>query len=153
MIDSHDATRAILRRLLLGEQVDRTLEVVGAAAVFLGTFAAYATGVFAVAGGVVLLPGDATALGIVVAAGVGYRNGGLVAAWVAPFAAYLGFDAEWALLGLSSHGLPGRLSFLFDPTGLAVAAAGALVFGTAGFAVGSLVRASVDYVREGDATP
>lgn len=137
-----------LHDVLFGERFQRNLGLLAAALLFVATFVAYATGVFAVEGGVVLLPADATVVGVLIAAGVGYRDGGLLAAWATLFAAYFAFAAEWAFLGLSSHDVLGKLAFLFDPVSLAIYVAASLVFGTAAFAVGILARAGVERVRE-----
>lgn len=132
-----------LRALLIGPEdgsFQRRLDVLSAVAIGALTFAAYALGAFQVSGGVIFLPGDATIIGLVAAAQVGYRRGGLAFAWLTAYAPLLGFDAEWAFLGLSSHTLSGKLAFLLDPVGLAVHAMAAVVFGTLGFAVGYLAR-------------
>jgi hypothetical protein len=90
-----------------------------------------------------VLPADATFVGLLAAGAVGYRRGGLLVAWLAPLAAYLGFRADWALLGLSGHALPGRVAYLLDPVGIAVLAAGAVLVGTAGYAAGGLAGRAV----------
>lgn len=135
------------RELLLGDRFQRNLDLLGAAVILLGSFAAYATGLFAVDGGVVVVPGDATAVGLIAAGWIGYGRGGLLPAWVTIFAAYLGFHADWAFLGLSSHALPGKLAFLFDPVTLGVYAAAAILFGSVAFAVGYLLSVGVETVR------
>lgn len=140
-----------LRSLLVGRDDDRfqrTLDVLFAAGLLLATFAAYALGVFEVTGGVIVLPGDATLVGLVTAAGIGLRRGGLVVAWLLPFAAYLGFTADWALLGLSSRSLGGKLAFFFDPVGLAVYAVAAVIVGTLGFAVGYAFQWGIGTLRQ-----
>jgi hypothetical protein len=81
-----------LRDVLLGEPAERHIELLAAVAVFVGTFVAYAGDVFTVDGGVILLPQDATYVGTLVAAGIGYRRGSLLGAWVSLFAAYLGVE-------------------------------------------------------------
>jgi hypothetical protein len=85
----------------------------------------------------------ATLVGFLVAVGVGARHGGLVVAWLGLFAAYIGFRADLAFLGLSSHPLDGQFAFLFDPVGLAVFGVATLIIGTVGFAVGYLGRSSL----------
>lgn len=111
-------------------------------------FCAYALGLFEVSGGVILLPGDASLLGLVVAAAIGFRRGGLLFAWLSHFAAYVGFLADWAFLGLSSQSLSGTLAFLFDPVALAVLAVAAVVSGTIGFTAGSLGRRAVGHFTD-----
>ena len=128
-------------------RVERTLEGLAMVALFGGTFLAYAFDLFTVSGGIVVLPWDATVLGGVAAALIGYRRGGLRSAWLVLFASYLGFRADWAFLGLSSHSLGGKFAFLFDPVGLAVLGVATLVIGTVGFAVGYLGRSSIERLR------
>ncbi|SDY80543.1 hypothetical protein [Halopenitus persicus] len=139
-----------LRTVLVGRSRSRfqwTVDVLIALLVLVGTFGAYALDVFQVSGGVIVLPGAATLVGFVVAVGVGARRSGLLVAWVSLFAAYIGFQAEWAFLGLSSHSLGGKLAFLFDPVGLAVLGVASLIIGTVGFAVGSLGRLGIEQFR------
>ena len=139
-----------LRTVLVGRPRSRfqwTFDVLIAFFVLIGTFGAYALDVFQVSGGVIVLPGVATLVGFVVAVGVGARRSGLLVAWVSLFAAYIGFQAEWAFLGLSSHSLGGKLAFLFDPVGLAVLGVASLIIGTVGFAVGYLGRLGIEQFR------
>ena len=119
-------------------------------AVFVGTFVAYAVGAFTVDGGVLLLPQDATYVGTLVAAGIGYRRGSLLGAWATLFAAYLGFDAEWAFLGLSSHSLVGKIEFLFSPEGLAISATASILLGTVAYVVSYLVGLGLERARGTD---
>lgn len=135
------------RDLLLGDRFQRNLDLLAAAVLLVGSFVAYATGLFSVDGGVVFLPADATVLGVVAAGLIGYGRGGLLPAWVSLFAAYLGFHAEWAFLGLSSHSLPGKLAFLFDPVSLGVFAAASILLGSAAFGAGYLLRLGVERAR------
>lgn len=135
-----------LRTVLVGRRRSRfqwTFDVLITLLVLIGTFGAYALDVFQVSGGVIVLPGAATLVGFVVAVGVGARRSGLLVAWVSLFAAYIGFQAEWAFLGLSSHSLGGKLAFLFDPVGLAVLGVASLIIGTVGFGIGHLGRVGV----------
>ena len=139
-----------LRTVLVGHnygRFQRNLDLLFALALLVATFSAYALGFFRTSGGVIVLPEDATLVGFVAAAGVGIRRGGLVVAWLAQFAAYVGFHAEWALLGLSSRSFGGKLAFLFDPVGLTVLAVAAIVIGTLGFGVGYLVQWSIGFLR------
>jgi len=137
-----------LRGLLLGERFERNLDLLAASVIFVGTFLAYALGLFTVDGGVVFLPVDATSVGLIVAAGIGYRRGSLLVAWGTLFAAYLAFHAEWAFLGLSSHSLTGKLAFLFDPVSLVIFTVASVFFGTTAFAVGYLVEIGVERIRD-----
>lgn len=139
-----------LRTVLVGRPrscFQWTFDVLISLFVLIGTFGAYALDVFQVSGGVIVLPGVATLVGFVVAVGVGARRSGLLVAWVSLFAAYIGFQAEWAFLGLSSHSLGGKLAFLFDPVGLAVLGVASLIIGTVGFAVGYLGRLGIEQFR------
>ena len=139
-----------LRRVLVGRPRSRfqwVTDVLVILTILTGTFGAYALGLFQVSGGVIVLPAAATLVGFFVAVGVGARYGGLVVAWLGLFAAYIGFRADWAFLGLSSHSLGGKFAFLFDPVGLAVLGVATLVIGTVGFAVGYLGRSSIERLR------
>ena len=135
------------RDLLLGERFQRNLDLLGAAVLLVGTFVAYATGLFAASGGVIVIPGDATSVGLIVAGAIGYGRGGLLPAWLSLFAAYLGFHADWAFLGLSSHALSGKLAFLFDPVTLGVYAVASVLLGSAAFAVGYLLSLGVGRIQ------
>lgn len=130
--------RDALHTILFADRFERRLDVLIAAVIAVGTFVMYATGGFSVDGGVVFLPTDATLVGTVAAAGIGYRHGSLIGAWVTLFGAYVAFFADWAFLGLSSHPLAGKLAFLFDPVSLGLSAFAAVVFGTIAFTVGYL---------------
>jgi hypothetical protein len=136
-----------LAGLLLGERFERNLDLLAASVIFIGTFLSYALGLFTGDGGVVFLPVDATSVGLIVAAGIGYRRGSLLVAWGALFAAYLAFHAEWAFLGLSSHSLVGKLTFLFDPVILVIFTMASVFFGTTAFAVGYLVEMGIERIR------
>jgi len=124
------------RDLLLGSRFERRLDLLVAVVAGVLTFAFYAAGIFA-EGGVIILPGDATLVGLLLAATVGYRRSSLLGAWLATFAVYIGFAAEWALLGLSGRSPLDRLAFFLDPTGLVVYGLAAVVLGTAAYAVGA----------------
>ena len=112
--------------------------------VFVGTFGAYAVGAFQASGGVIVLPAAATLIGFIVAVGLSARASGLLVAWLSLFAAYMGFQADWAFLGLSSHSLSGKLAFLFDPVGLAVLGVASLLVGTVGFTIGYLGQLGIE---------
>lgn len=138
------------RSLVLGRSVSRRDRFVDAALVVLAglvSFVAYALDVFTVSGGVVVVPGDATLLGIVVAALVGYRGTGLLLGWLAAFAPLFAFGAEWGLLGLSGHDLAGKLAFVFDPTSLVVYGVTAAIVGGVGYSTGSLFRLDLAALR------
>ena len=139
-----------IREVLFGSDYSRfehNLGILGAVTLFGATFAAYALDLFAVSGGVIVLPGDATTVGIVAAALIGYRSGGMLFAWLSFFAAYLGFRADWAFLGLSGRDIADKLAFFFDPVGLAILAVVAVLIGTLAFGAGVLVRRSLELVR------
>jgi len=136
-----------LRAVLVGRPRDRIqwgLDAVLVVSLPVGTFTAYALGLVEVSGGVIILPGAATLIGFIIAVCLGIGRRGLLVACASLFAAYIGFQAEWAFLGLSSHSLAGKLAFLFDPVGLAVFGIAALIIGTVGFGVGSLGRVSFE---------
>lgn len=140
-----------IRPLLIGDRFDRLLGLLSAAVVCLGTLVAYATGVFGETSGVVVLPSAATLVGCLVAATVGYRRGGAVAAWGVVFAALFGFNADWAFFGLSGRTLAERLAFLFDPTTIAVFGTAAILLGSIAFAAGYAASLAVE--RVADASP
>jgi hypothetical protein len=136
------------RDVLFGDRFQRNLGLLGAVVLFVGTFVAYATDVFAVSGGIIVIPGDATLVGVVVAGLIGYDRGALLPAWLSLFGAYLGFSTEWAFLGLSpSHSLAGRLAFLFDPVGLTVYAIASVLLGSVAFGAGYLLSLGADRIR------
>jgi hypothetical protein len=147
---SRDDTARSLRRLLLGPgytRFRRNLALLSAVVLAVATCIAYAVDLFTVSGGVLVVPGDATVAGLVVAAGVGYRSSGLLFAWIPFFATCLGFHADWALFGLSGRRHSEELAFFFDPVGLAVFASAAVFLGTLAYGAGSLARRSLDLLR------
>lgn len=125
-----------------------SLYVCFAVGILFATSTAYAVGLFQVTGGVIILPADATLIGLIAAVGIGSRRGGLAFAWLAHFAAYTGFRADWAFLGLTGHSLAGKLAFLFDPVGLTVLAVATLIIGTVGFTIGYLAQWSVNRLKD-----
>jgi hypothetical protein len=136
-----------LRKLLLGPgytRFRRNLTLLSAVVLAVATCIAYAVDLFTVSGGILIIPGDATVVGLVVAAGVGYRSSGLMFAWIPFFATYLGFHADWAFFGLSGRSLSGELAFFFDPVGLAVFGTAAIFLGTLAYGAGSLARRSLN---------
>lgn len=140
--------REALHRMLFATRLERRLDALVAAVIAVSTFVMYAAGSFGVDGGVVFLPMDATLVGGIAAAGIGYRHGTLLGAWVTLFAAYIAFFAEWAFLGLSSQNLTGKLAFLFDPVALGLSAFVAVVLGTIAFAVGYVGSVGIEKVFE-----
>lgn len=145
-----DAMALPVRELLLGSEYSRfkrTLNLLTAIVLAVATFVAYAVDLFVVSGGVLIIPGDATVVGLVAAAVVGYHCGGLIFAWLHFFATYLGFHAEWAFLGLSGRSFAEELEFFFDPVGLAVFFTAAVLLGTVAYSAGVLIRRSVSLIR------
>ena len=139
-----------LRSLLVGPEdgrFQRRLDVLTAIALGVLTFGAYALGLFQITGGVIMFPPDAALVGVVGAALVGYRYGGLLFAWLTAYAPLLGFEADWAFFGLPGRSLSGKLGFLLNPESLAVNAVFAIVFGTLGFGAGALVRRAIASLR------
>jgi hypothetical protein len=110
-------------------------------------FAAYAVGLFAVSGGVVLLAGQATLVGLACAAGLGAFGRGALYAWVAVYAALLGEVMDHYLLGLSGRSLGARVGALLEPDGLTVLLVAALVLGTLSWGLGRLGARAVAAVR------
>ncbi len=142
-----------LRTLLLGPgytRFRRNLMLLSAVVLAVATCIAYAVDLFTVSGGILIIPGDATVVGLVVAAGVGYRSSGLIFAWIPFFPTYLGFHADWAFFGLSRRSLSEELAFFFDPVGLAVFASAAVFLGTLACGAGSLARRSLDLLRHSE---
>jgi hypothetical protein len=140
-----------VRTILVGRDYNRfqrNLDLLYAVGLLIGTFAAYGVGFFQVTGGVIVLPEDATLVGFVAAVGIGIRRGGLLIGWALPFAAYLGFRADWALLGLSSHSFVGKIAFFFAPVGLGILAVAAIIIGTLGFITGHLFRWCLGVLRQ-----
>ncbi|RLM68007.1 hypothetical protein DVK05_09250 [Halorubrum sp. Atlit-8R] len=138
------------RALLLGPDRDRPRPDPRLAApplCFALVFAAYAVGVFEVAGGVILLAGEATVVGLLAAAALAVRRGGLVASWAVAVAALLGHRVDHYLLGLSGRSLGERIAALLAVDGLAVIGVAALAAGTLGWAAGTAGRLAVGRVR------
>jgi len=136
---------------LLGSSRDRplpSLRLVAPPLCFALAFAAYAVGVFAIAGGVVFVPFDAAALGVAVALGLAYRRDGLLSAWLTVYAALLGYSATYYFLGLSGRSLAERAAAFLSPDGLVFLGVEALVFGTVAWLVGTLAAVAVERVRE-----
>ena len=115
--------------------------------VFAVSFAAYATGVFFVSGGVVFIPYYAALVGLVAAVGVGLARGGLVAAWAVVFAALYGFHADHAFLGLSYRTFAAQVEYFVEPQSILVFAIEAILVGTLPFVVGRGGRHAADVVR------
>ncbi|QAU13520.1 hypothetical protein EKH57_12815 [Halorubrum sp. BOL3-1] len=140
-----------LRAALLGSSRERSrpsARLVAPPLCFAVVFAAYAVGVFAIAGGVVFVPFDAAALGVVAAVALAYRRDGLIPAWLTVYAALLGYSANHSFLGLSGRSLVERAAAFLSPDGLVFLGVEALVFGTVAWLVGTLAAVAVDRVRE-----
>jgi len=140
-----------VRESLLGAEYTRfkrNLTLLSAVVLAVTTCIAYAVDLFTVSGGILVIPGDATTVGLVVAVGIGYRRSGLAFAWIPFFATYLGFHADWAFFGLSGRGLSGKLAFFFDPVSLAVFGTAAVFLGTLAYGAGSLARRSFSLLRQ-----
>ncbi|MFB6250793.1 MAG: hypothetical protein ABEI27_03735 [Halobellus sp.] len=118
----------------------RVLWPIVAVFVLLLTFAAYATGLFTVSGGIVWIPGDAALVGFTVAALVGYDDGGLISAWFVSVAALLGYRADYAFTGLSYRTRLEQAAYFFQLEGLLIFVVEALVIGSLAFLLGAAVR-------------
>lgn len=139
-----------LRSLLVGPAADRPgwyLELLVVVPVFLGVFAAYALGFFAVGGGVVFVPFYGAAVGLAAGVVLAALGRGLLHSWLVGYASLLGYSADHYFLGLSGRSLPERAAAFLGPDGLAFLAVLALVLGTAAWPVGALARWLVDSVR------
>jgi hypothetical protein len=115
---------------------------------FAVVFGAYAFGIFDIAGGVVFLPGEATLVGLALAAGLAVAGRGLLLAWLTVYAALLGSAADHYLLGLSGRPFAERLVALLGPDGLAFYAVAALVLGTLAWGGGRLAQLGVAAARD-----
>ncbi|MUW14640.1 hypothetical protein GJ633_08140 [Halorubrum sp. CBA1125] len=145
-----------LRTLLLGRKRDGDYpdpRLVVPPLCFGLVFAAYALGVFAVTGGVVFLAADAATVGVLTAAALAFRRGGLLASWGAVYAALLGQSADHYLLGLSGRSLAERLAAFLGPDGLVFLGVQALVLGTLAWGSGRLIDLAVDRLRGESGTP
>lgn len=126
-----------VRRMALGASgLDWPRQALGGAIAFVVTFVGYAIGIFAAGGGVVFVPIHAAAVGMGLAAALGYGRGGLPFAWLSVYGAYLGFHADWAAFGLSSRPVADRLAFLLAPDAHGYFLVSAVVFGSVAFIVG-----------------
>lgn len=114
---------------------------------FLAVFAAYALGIFEVAGGVAFLAGEAAIVGALAAAVLAYRRAGLAVAWAAVYGALLGSSADHYLLGLSGRPLGERVAAFLGPDGLAFLGVEALVFGTLAWVAGAVAVRAAEGVR------
>ncbi|WP_256402456.1 hypothetical protein [Halorubrum salinum] len=140
-----------LRTLLLGPPRDRPRpdpRLAAPPACFALVFVAYAVGAFEIGGGVVFLAGHAAAVGVLAAAGLAVRRGGLIAAWATVYAALLGYSANHYLLGLPGRPLAERLVALFDLDGLVYLGVQALVLGTLAWVIGAGAALSIQRLRE-----
>lgn len=125
------------KRLLFGTESSRSLRFwVVPLAVFVVTFAAYATDAFAVSGGVVWVPGDAAVVGLMVCAVLGYLSAGFLLAWASAYAGTLAYHADHYFLSLSSHSRPEQLRDFLALDGLVALAVIALLVALVGFALG-----------------
>lgn len=131
--------------------VGRTLGV--ALAVFVVTFLAYAAGVFYVSGGIVFIPYYAAVVGMLAAAWVGYRRGGLAFGWLVTYTSLLGYHADHAFLGIAHRPLGYRFAYFFRPEGLMVFAVEGVVLGTVAFGLGYTLRSALELVQSRRAPP
>ena len=142
---------SLARRVLLGSNPNgspRRHRLLAPPLLFLVSFAAYALGVFAHAGGVVFLAFDAAALGVLVTAGLAYRGAGMALAWASVYGALLGSNADHYLLGLPGRPLGERVGALLELDGLVFVGVEALALGTIAWVVGAVARRAVDELRD-----
>lgn len=140
-----------VRSILFGSDVSarqRDVSLSVAVGLFGTTFAAYALGVFEIAGGLVVVPGHAALVGVLGAGWVGSRRSGLATAWLVAYAALLGYSADHYFLGLSGRTFPERAAAFLGPDGLAFLGIEALVLGTLGCFGGTVCRRGLAFVRE-----
>lgn len=139
-----------LRGFLVGPTASRTgwrRDLLAAVPVFLVVFAAYAIGVFHIAGGVVFIPFQGAALGFLVGTSLAVLGRGLVHSWLVFYASLLGYGADHYLLGLSGRSLLERVVAFLSPDGLVYYAVLTLVLGTLAWLVGALARWVVESAR------
>ena len=142
---------SLARRVLLGSEPDgppRRHRLLVPPLLFLASFAAYALGVFAHAGGVVFLAVDAAALGVLAAAVLAYRGAGIALGWAAVYGALLGSSADHYLLGLPERPFGERVAALVELDGLVFVGVEALVLGTVAWVAGAVAARVVDEVRD-----
>jgi len=142
---------SLARRVLLGATPDgssRRYRPLVPPLLFLVSFAGYALGVFAHAGGVVFVAVDAAAVGVLAAAVLAYRRAGIALAWGAVYAALLGANADHYLLGLSGRSLGERVGALVELDGLAFVGVEALALGTIAWVAGAVAGRAVAEVRD-----
>ncbi|TKX81750.1 hypothetical protein [Halorubrum sp. SD626R] len=141
---------SLARRLLLGSNRDgspRRYRLLVPPLLFLVSFAAYALGVFEVAGGVVFLAGQAALLGVVAAAALAYRRAGLALAWATVYGALLGSNADHYLLGLPGRPVGERVAALLGLDGLVFVGVEALALGTLAWVAGAVAVRGVEAFR------
>jgi len=144
--------KSALRSIFLGRRGNGSpplLAAVLAVGGFTTAITGYALNIFGVSGGIVFVPLHAAVLGMGAACLLGGLRRGLLFAWVATYAALLGYHAEHAFFGLPGRTLGEQFAHFLEPDGLAVLALMAVVFGTLAFVAGSLARLCVDTVRGG----
>lgn len=138
-----------LERVLFGPAPRRrrvTAWVLAALALFAVTLAAYATGVFHIAGGLIIVPGQAALLALAAAGVVGYTRSGLAVAWLVAAGPLYGYRADHAFFGLSGRTRTEQLAYFLDLEGVAVVALLTIVVAAIGFVAGRLVRVGPDVI-------
>ena len=141
---------SLARRVLLGSNPNsspRRHRLLVPPLLFLGVFAAYALGIFKIAGGVVFLAGEAAIVGVLAAAVLAYRRAGLALAWATVYGALLGYNADHYLLGLSGRPLGERVVAFLGPDGLAFVGVEALSLGTLAWVAGAIAIRAVEVIR------
>ena len=141
---------SLARRVLLGSNRNgspRRRRLLVPPLLFLAVFAAYALGIFEIAGGVAFLAGEAAIVGVLAAAVLAYRRAGLALAWAAVYGALLGSNADHYLLGLSGRPLGERVAALLGVDGLVFVGVEALALGTVAWIAGRGAGRAVEGVR------
>jgi len=141
---------SLARRVLLGSNRNGSLRrrrLLAPPLLFLVVFAAYALGVFEIAGGVVFLAGEAAIVGALAAAVLAYRRAGLALAWAAVYGALLGANADHYLLGLPGRPIGERVAALLEPDGLVFVGVEALALGTLAWVVGTVAIRAAEEIR------
>jgi len=142
------------RTVLTGQAPGSRLEWVAVPlATFLLVFGGYASGVFDIAGGVVLVPGEAGLVALVLAVALALVGRGLALAWLTGYAALLGYAADHYLLGLGGRPLGERVVAFLGPDGLVVKAVLAALLAGVAWTATRMAVWGVDAARRTDRLP
>lgn len=129
----------VIRRLLLGDATPRyhryEWPLIAVLAALL-TFGAYATGIFHIEGGVILIPGQAALLGMFLAVATGYARAGILSAWLVVYGPLIGHRADHAFLGLSGRSTLEQAAYFLQLEGLIINAVMAAILAIIAYGIG-----------------